>query len=76
MCLKLYFVVYFESVFVIVFEHFVFVIGRCIDLIVPDIPEELQIKIKREQYLAKQILSGTADDTNFQGSTTATSDYE
>ena len=29
--------------------HFVFGIGRFIDLIVPDIPDTLQIKIKMEQ---------------------------
>ena len=42
--------------FVIVFEHVVFGICRCIDLVVPDIPESLDIKIKRERYLAKEAL--------------------
>ncbi|KAJ7995227.1 hypothetical protein DPEC_G00242350 [Dallia pectoralis] len=43
--------------FVIVFEHVVFSIGRLIDLMVPDIPEEVEIKIKREHYVAKEALA-------------------
>uniref|UniRef100_A0A3P8YNZ6 Anoctamin n=1 Tax=Esox lucius TaxID=8010 RepID=A0A3P8YNZ6_ESOLU len=43
--------------FVIVFEHVVFFIGRLIDLMVPDIPEEVEIKIKREHYMAKEALA-------------------
>ncbi|XP_059559845.1 anoctamin-7 isoform X4 [Myotis daubentonii] len=43
--------------FVIVFEHVVFSIGRILDLLVPDIPESVQIKVKREYYLAKQALA-------------------
>uniref|UniRef100_A0A8C3XK52 Anoctamin n=1 Tax=Chelydra serpentina TaxID=8475 RepID=A0A8C3XK52_CHESE len=43
--------------FIIVFEHVVFFIARVIDLMVPDIPESLQIKVKRERYLAKQALA-------------------
>lgn len=43
--------------FVISFEHVVFGICRCIDFLVPDIPETLDIKIKRERYLAKQALA-------------------
>ena len=31
-------------------------IFRCIDVLVPDIPESLDIKIKRERYLAKEAL--------------------
>ena len=62
--------------FVIAFEHFVFGIGRCIDLLVPDIPETLQIKIKREQYLAKQILSLASENKNFATTTSATSDFD
>ncbi|XP_023701847.1 anoctamin-7 isoform X2 [Cryptotermes secundus] len=42
--------------FVIVFEHVVFGICRMIDVLVPDIPESLELKIKRERYLAKQAL--------------------
>ncbi|XP_071839921.1 anoctamin-7-like isoform X2 [Apostichopus japonicus] len=42
--------------FVIVFEHFVFGISRAIDFVVPDVPESLEVKIKREAYLAKQAL--------------------
>ncbi|KAM5228660.1 anoctamin-7 [Ctenodactylus gundi] len=43
--------------FVIVFEHVVFAIGRILDLLVPDIPESVEIKVKREYYLAKQALA-------------------
>ncbi|XP_020513581.2 anoctamin-7 [Labrus bergylta] len=43
--------------FVIVFEHVVFFIGRLIDLTVPDIPEEVEVKIKREHYMAKEALA-------------------
>uniref|UniRef100_A0A8D3EEP1 Anoctamin n=1 Tax=Scophthalmus maximus TaxID=52904 RepID=A0A8D3EEP1_SCOMX len=43
--------------FVIIFEHVVFFIGRLIDMMVPDIPEEVEIKIKREHYMAKEALA-------------------
>ncbi|XP_070761810.1 anoctamin-7 [Enoplosus armatus] len=43
--------------FVIVFEHVVFFIGRLIDLMVPDIPEEVEMKMKREHYMAKEALA-------------------
>lgn len=43
--------------FVIVFEHVVFLIGRLIDLMVPDIPEEVEMKMKREHYMAKEALA-------------------
>ncbi|XP_031792423.1 anoctamin-7 isoform X1 [Piliocolobus tephrosceles] len=43
--------------FVIVFEHVVFSIGRLLDLLVPDMPESVEIKVKREYYLAKQALA-------------------
>ncbi|PWA19344.1 hypothetical protein CCH79_00018340 [Gambusia affinis] len=43
--------------FVIVFEHVVFFINRLIDLIVPDIPEDVELKMKREHYMAKQALA-------------------
>jgi hypothetical protein len=37
-------------------QHVVFGICRLIDVLVPDIPESLELKIKRERYLAKQAL--------------------
>ncbi|XP_062274505.1 anoctamin-7 [Scomber scombrus] len=43
--------------FVIVFEHVVFFVGRLIDLMVSDIPEEVELKIKREHYMAKEALA-------------------
>ncbi|CAL9684906.1 unnamed protein product [Knipowitschia caucasica] len=43
--------------FVIVFEHVVFTVGRLIDLMVPDVPEEVQVKIKREYYMSKEALA-------------------
>ncbi|XP_041480782.1 anoctamin-7-like isoform X2 [Lytechinus variegatus] len=50
--------------FVILFEHFVFGISRFIDFIVPDIPEALEIKIKKEAYMGKQALQ---EFQNFDG---------
>lgn len=38
-------------------QHVVFSIGRLLDLLVPDIPESVEIKVKREYYLAKQALA-------------------
>ncbi|XP_068441342.1 anoctamin-7 [Clinocottus analis] len=46
-----------QLTFVIVFEHVVFSIGRLIDLMVPDVPEEVEVKMKREHYMAKQALA-------------------
>lgn len=43
--------------FVIIFEHVVFVVCKMIDVLVPDIPKTLEMKIKRERYLAKQALA-------------------
>uniref|UniRef100_A0A673H5F9 Anoctamin n=1 Tax=Sinocyclocheilus rhinocerous TaxID=307959 RepID=A0A673H5F9_9TELE len=37
--------------------HVVLLIGRIIDWMVPDIPEEVEIKIKREHYMAKEALA-------------------
>ena len=34
-----------------------FSIGRVLDLLVPDIPGSVEIKVKRECYLAKQALA-------------------
>lgn len=34
-----------------------FLIGRMIDWMVPDVPEEVEIKIKREHYMAKEALA-------------------
>ena len=39
------------------FQHVVFFIARMIDMMVPDIPEVVEIKVKREHYLAKQALA-------------------
>lgn len=38
-------------------QHIVFGICKLIDIIVPDVPESLDVKIKRERYLAKQALA-------------------
>ncbi|GAB6018699.1 Anoctamin-7 [Chamberlinius hualienensis] len=45
--------------FVIIFEHVVFGLCHLIEVLVPDIPETLEIKIKREKYLARQALMDT-----------------
>lgn len=39
------------------FQHVVFLVLRAIDWIIPDVPESLELKIKRERYLAKQALA-------------------
>ena len=41
------------------FQHVVFGICKLIDFLVPDVPEALELKIKRERYLAKQALADT-----------------
>lgn len=38
-------------------QHVVFFVGRLIDMMVPDIPEEVEMKIKREHYMAKEALA-------------------
>lgn len=38
-------------------QHFVFATHNLIDFLVPDIPEELDIAIKKEAYLAKKAMS-------------------
>ncbi|XP_056229503.1 anoctamin-7 isoform X2 [Seriola aureovittata] len=47
--------------FVIIFEHVVFFIGRLIDMMVPDIPEEVEMKMRREHYMAKEALAENQD---------------
>ncbi|XP_023344103.1 anoctamin-7 [Eurytemora carolleeae] len=42
--------------FVIIFEHVVFGVCKLIDILVPDIPASLDIKMKRERFLAKEAL--------------------
>ncbi|KAJ8395160.1 hypothetical protein AAFF_G00036160 [Aldrovandia affinis] len=43
--------------FIIAFEHVVFFVLRAIDWMVPDVPVSLELKMKRERYLAKQALA-------------------
>ncbi|XP_069040094.1 anoctamin-7 isoform X2 [Lepisosteus oculatus] len=43
--------------FIIVFEHVVFFVLRVIDGVVPDVPESLELQVRRERYLAKQALA-------------------
>lgn len=38
-------------------QHVVFSISRVLDLLIPDIPESVEVKVKREYYLAKQALA-------------------
>ena len=44
----------------------VFSIGRVLDLLVPDIPESVEIKVTREYYLAKQALAENEVSTQAQ----------
>lgn len=41
-------------------QHVVFFFGYMLDLLIPDVPEEIEIKIKRQKYLAKQALLGVS----------------
>ncbi|XP_072474903.1 anoctamin-7 isoform X3 [Notamacropus eugenii] len=43
--------------FIIVFEHVIFSVAWLIDVLVPDIPESVEIKVKQEYYLAKEALA-------------------
>lgn len=43
--------------FIFYSQHVVFFIGRIIDLMVPDVPEDVEMKIKRKHYLAKEALA-------------------
>ncbi|NXK18176.1 ANO7 protein, partial [Arenaria interpres] len=43
--------------FIIVFEHVIFFTGCVIAWLVPDIPESVEVKVKRERYLAKEALA-------------------
>ncbi|KAK6640619.1 hypothetical protein RUM44_012315 [Polyplax serrata] len=45
-----------QFAFVLAFEYFVFTICRLIDIFVADVPPNVDIKIRRERYLAKQAL--------------------
>ena len=45
------------TIYVYFQQHFVFFVSAMIDLLVPDIPKDLDIVIKREAYLAKQALA-------------------
>ncbi|TRY58070.1 hypothetical protein DNTS_022712, partial [Danionella cerebrum] len=47
----------FISYLAVISNHVVFLIARIIDWIVPDIPEEVEIKVKREHYMAKEALA-------------------
>lgn len=42
-----------------ILQHVVFGVCKLIDILVPDVPEALELKIKRERYLAKQALADT-----------------
>ncbi|XP_011619642.1 anoctamin-7 isoform X1 [Takifugu rubripes] len=57
--------------FIIAFEHVVFFVLRAIEWVIPDVPESLEVKIKRERYLAKQALAEN-HEVLFQGVTAAT----
>ena len=57
-CLFVYFICS-DLLLVYFLQHVVFGICRLIDILVPDVPESLEIKIKRERYLAKQALADT-----------------
>uniref|UniRef100_A0A8C5EA40 Anoctamin n=1 Tax=Gouania willdenowi TaxID=441366 RepID=A0A8C5EA40_GOUWI len=43
--------------FIIIFEHLVFLVGHAVNLGIPDVPQEVEMKIKREHYMAKEVLA-------------------
>eukprot|EP00045_Choanoeca_perplexa_P014447 m.170068 g.170068 ORF g.170068 m.170068 type:complete len:962 (-) comp16678_c0_seq7:1832-4717(-) len=47
-----------QLAFVVVFEHFVFLIKVVVAHVIPDVPKTVQLAIKRENYLAQQALEG------------------
>lgn len=49
------------SVFFLIFQHVVFIICRVIDGLVPDVPHDITVQVRRERYLAKQALT----DSNY-----------
>ena len=49
--------------FVIVYEHLVLTFAKCIDFYLPDVPKNLWIKEKREQYMSKNNASFTRIDS-------------
>ncbi|XP_036611726.1 anoctamin-7 [Trichosurus vulpecula] len=58
--------------FIIMFEHVIFSVAWLINIIVPDIPESVEIKVKQEYYLAKEALADhevTPGTKPFPGST-------
>jgi len=56
-------------------QHFVFGVCKMIDIMVPDVPEALELKIKRERYLAKQALADTDTLMKVQNNTISASHY-
>lgn len=52
-------------------QHVVFFVLRAIEWVIPDVPESLEVKIKRERYLAKQALAEN-HEVLFQGVTSTT----
>lgn len=48
-----------SSLIIVSGKHVVFAVCKLIDFVVPDIPENLGLKIKRERYLAKKALQDT-----------------
>ena len=41
-------------------QHVLFFFGWLLDALIPDVPEEIEVKIKRQKYLAKQALLGVS----------------
>ncbi|XP_043853429.1 anoctamin-7-like isoform X4 [Dromiciops gliroides] len=54
--------------FILAFEHVVFFFLRLIAWLVPDVPADLALQVKRERYLAKQALADNQDALFSQGS--------
>lgn len=50
--------------FVIIFQYFVFFTVGFLDWLIPDVPRKLEVKIKRENYVARECLTRSEADAS------------
>ena len=49
--------------FVIIFQYFVFFVVALLDWLIPDVPYELEVKMQRENFVAKEFLFRSEAET-------------
>ena len=59
-----FFVLAVRLAFVIIFQYFVFFTVGLLDWLIPDIPRKLEVKIKREDYVARECLTRSEAETS------------